>query len=100
MKLAQACLCKSFSGEETRLAVEELLRSESRFSNPLFSTSNRKGYISATDLKSVFQLLGESVSDEEIQSKWQARPYRRLTCVVYCSNDQDRGYKIERQNKF
>lgn len=30
----------------------------------------RKGYISASDLKCVFSLLGETVSDEEIQSKF------------------------------
>ena len=29
----------------------------------------RKGYINASDLKCVFHLLGETVSDEEIQSK-------------------------------
>lgn len=28
----------------------------------------RKGYINASDLMSVFKLLGESVSDEEIQT--------------------------------
>ena len=35
----------------------------------LLSLLNRKGYISAQDLKCVFSLLGETVSDEEIQSK-------------------------------
>ena len=29
----------------------------------------RKGYINTEDLKEVFKLLGESVSDEEVNSK-------------------------------
>ena len=30
----------------------------------------RKGYISSEDLKAVFSLLDETVSDEELHSKW------------------------------
>lgn len=33
----------------------------------------RKGYISSEDLKVVFQLLDETVSDEELHSKWHTR---------------------------
>ena len=32
-------------------------------------TLRRKGYISAHDLKEVFELLGETVNEEELQSK-------------------------------
>jgi Ca2+-binding EF-hand superfamily protein len=31
--------------------------------------ANRKGYINSEDLKEVFKLLGETVTDEEVNSK-------------------------------
>ena len=31
---------------------------------------NRKGYINNEDLKEVFRLLGETVTDDEVNSKW------------------------------
>lgn len=35
-------------------------------------TGGRKGYITSEDLKAVFGLLGNEVSDEELTSKWRA----------------------------
>ena len=32
--------------------------------------SSRKGYINSEDLKEVFKLLGETVTDEEVNSKF------------------------------
>lgn len=71
----------------------------------------RKGYINASDLKCVFLLLGETVSDEEIQSKSSfvsSRLIRVLKvtnanvriCIVVDSYDKDCWDKIKRQNKF
>jgi Ca2+-binding EF-hand superfamily protein len=38
-------------------------------SNNLVDKHNRKGYINSEDLKEVFRLLGETVTDDEVNSK-------------------------------
>jgi Ca2+-binding EF-hand superfamily protein len=34
----------------------------------VFVSTNRKGYISTDDLKEVFEILGESITDEEVNT--------------------------------
>jgi Ca2+-binding EF-hand superfamily protein len=34
----------------------------------IFVSTNRKGYISTDDLKEVFEILGESITDEEVNT--------------------------------
>lgn len=53
--------------------------------------SCRKGYINNEDLKEVFALLGETVSDEEVNSK----PSFVFTAF---SDDKDSRCKIKRQD--
>lgn len=46
----------------------------------------RKGYINNEDLKEVFKLLGETVTDEEVNSK---NFIFSIIIIFYLSNDKD-----------
>ena len=54
---------------------------------PVFN-GYRKGYINSEDLKEVFKLLGETVTDEEVNSKLELVSYK------HGSNDQDSWRQI------
>lgn len=66
------------------LSLCSIVKSNDTFSYNYF----RKGYINNEDLKEVFKLLGETVTDDEVNSK--------IFIYTYCSNDKDSGGKVER----
>jgi Ca2+-binding EF-hand superfamily protein len=66
------------------LSLCSIVKSNDTFSYNYF----RKGYINNEDLKEVFKLLGETVTDDEVNSK--------TSILTYCSNDKDSGGKVER----
>ena len=45
-------------------------------------SSCRKGYINSEDLKEVFKLLGETVTDEEVNSKFYASLNTSCTAMI------------------
>lgn len=52
----------------------------------------KKGYINTDDLKEVFSILGETVSDDEVNSK--------VFGLTGNSDDQNSGGEVERQDQL
>ena len=64
------------------------VRSEEVNIKLLMEACYRKGFINTEDLKDVFSLLGENVSDDEVSSK------DKVQTNLY-SNDKDRRCEVE-----